>query len=299
MENINKIRTDLALEAKELWQRQAVETTELKGVRAREERVSGFSVTTVEILDEDGERAIGKPKGTYITLELGALTRREEDVFVTAAELLALRLREILNLDAEDSALVACLGNEAITPDAIGPVASNYVLATRHLKERMTAGFSFFRSVSVLQTGVLGTTGVESAMMVAAVGDAVSPDCVIAVDALASCSLDRLCKTVQICDTGIIPGSGIGNSRAELNSWTLGVPVIAIGVPTVVDTSTLAAEIALAHGIELTPDEKHSAMMVTPKDIDRSVHDISKLIGYSINLALHEGLTVADVDLFL
>ena len=299
MEKNDKTRTDLALEAKELWQRQAEETTELKGVKATEENISGFLVTTVEILDEEGETALGKPIGTYITFELGALTRREEDAFQNAAEFLALQIRAIINLSEGDSVLVACLGNEAITPDAIGPEASNYILATRHLKEHMSAEFSFFRSVSVLQTGVLGTTGVESASMVGAVGETVKPNCVIAVDALASCSMDRLCKTVQISNTGIVPGSGIGNSRAALNMKTMGVPVIAIGVPTVVDASTLAAEIASGYNIKSFDKEKHSAMMVTPRDIDRSVHDISKLIGYAINLALHEGLSVTDVDLFL
>ena len=299
MEKINKTRTDLALEAKALWQQTAKDTAELTGVCAIEEEISGFLLTTVDILDENGEEALGKPKGTYITLELGALARREEDAFVNAAELLGQRLQEILELTEEGSVLVACLGNEAITPDAIGPEASNYILATRHLKERMSTEFSFFRSVSVFQTGVLGTTGLESAMMVSAVGDAVSPDCIIAIDALASCSLDRLCKTVQISDTGIVPGSGVGNSRAALNFETLGVPVIAIGVPTVVDATTIVTEIAAQHDVALSSEDKLSAMIVTPRDIDRHVHDISKLIGYAVNLALHKGLTVTDVDLFL
>lgn len=299
MSKISNKRTDLALEARELWRKDAHETTELEGVRATEETVGGFSLTTVEILNEKGGQALGKPAGTYITLELDALMRREENAFSDAAELLAGRLRKALKLSPSDSALVVGLGNEAITPDAVGPQAVDCVLATRHLRERMPEAFSSFREVSVIRAGVLGTTGMESAVMVSAVASTLSPSCVIAVDALASCRMDRLCRTVQVSDTGIVPGSGVGNSRAALNRETLGVPVIAVGVPTVVDAVTLAADMAERSGVELPSLDEQRGMIVTPREIDRNVHDISKLIGYAINLALHDGLTVTDVDMFL
>lgn len=292
-------RTDLAIEARELWRQAAEETTELEGVQATEEEISGFRLTTVKILDGRGQKALGKPPGTYITLELDALIRREENAFTEAAELLAARLRESLRLGPGESALVVGLGNESITPDAIGPVAASCVLATRHLRKKMPSEFAAFREVSVIRAGVLGTTGVESADVVSAVSAALKPSCVIAIDALASCRMDRLCRTVQLSDTGIVPGSGVGNSRAALNRETLGVPVVAVGVPTVVDAVTLATDLAGRSGVELPPLEEERGMIVTPREIDRNVHDISKLIGYAINLALHEGLTVADVDMFL
>ena len=296
------IRTDLALEAKELWQESAQETTELPGVRAAEIQRGKFHVTTVEILDEQGEKALCKPKGKYVTVELDALVRREENAFADAAELLAVELRDMMGLAGTDSVLVAGLGNAAITPDAVGPETVGFVMVTRHLKERMPEQFAAFRPVAAVRAGVLGTTGMESADLIAAVAGRLSPACVVAVDALASRRMDRLCRTVQLSDTGIVPGSGVGNSRAALNRDTLGVPVIAVGVPTVVDAATLAAELAERAGVpglEGRDMGEEGHMIVTPREIDRSVKDISKLIGYSLNLALHEGLTVTDVDMFL
>lgn len=299
MVNFDNRRTDLAVEARELWSEGAAETTELEGVRATDEFIRGFALTTVEILDELGEQALGKPIGTYVTLELDALMRREENSFAEAAELLAERLKKTLNLSPEDSVLVVGLGNDAITPDAIGPQAVDCVLATRHLRERMPEEFAGFRDVTILRAGVLGTTGMESADMVSAVAERLSPSCIIAIDALASCRMDRLCRTVQVADTGIVPGSGVGNSRAALNQESLGIPVVAVGVPTVVDAITLASDMAERSGVELPSLEEQRGMIVTPRDIDRNVHDISKLIGYAINLALHEDMSVADIDMFL
>lgn len=299
MENTYEKRTDLAMEAEELWRKEARDTTELLGVEAREERCGAFKVTTVKILDDRGEKALGKPEGSYITIELDALMRREENAFRGAARLLADHLRELLALSDGDSVLVVGLGNEAITPDAVGPEAANSVLVTRHLRQRMPREFSAFREVSVIRSGVLGTTGMESADMVRAVMDALKPSCVIAIDALASCQADRLCRTVQLADTGIVPGSGVGNSRAGLNAETLGVPVLAIGVPTVVDAVTLAVDIADRSGVEMPSLEEQRGMIVTPRDIDKNVHDVSKLIGYAINMALHNNLTVEEIDMFL
>ena len=298
-----KRRTDLAVEATQLWQEQAGETTQLRGVQARDSVREGYKVTTVRILDESGAQALGKPVGTYITVELDGLLRREEDAFPRAARALAAELRGLLDLKEGDAVLVAGLGNRAITPDGIGPKAADYTLVTRHLVEQVPEQFGAFRPVSALAAGVLGTTGVESGELAGAVAERVRPGCVIAVDALAARSLRRVCRTIQLADTGITPGSGVGNARAALNAETLGVPVIAVGVPTVVDAATLTCDVLAEAGKgELNPAALQGAgngLIVTPKDIDTQVHDLAKVIGYGINLALHTGLTIEDVELFL
>lgn len=294
-----KQRTDLALEAKELWQQSASQQTKLEGVEARESTREGFGVDVVQVLDKRGEQALGKPVGTYVTLTLDGLKRREEDAFGRAARAIAGELRPLLSsLDQNAPVLVVGLGNRAITPDAIGPLVHQHTMVTRHLVEQVPEHFGAFRPVASLSAGVLGTTGVESGSLIRAVCDSIRPACVIAVDALASRSLHRVCRTVQLADTGIVPGSGVGNHRKALNRETLGIPVIAVGVPTVVDGATLAMDLLgheeppeLARGVE--------NLMVTPRDIDSQVADLSKVIGFGINLALHDGLSVEDVEMFL
>lgn len=280
-------RTDLAVEAKALWEQSAGETTQLPGVQAREEERSGFTVSTVRILDARGSQELCKPQGDYITVSLDALLHRQADSFEDAAQLLAELLREQLPLMPDASVLVVGLGNRAITPDAVGPVTVENVMVTRHLRQQMPQEFAAFRTVSAVASGVLGTTGMEAAELVHALVGSLHPDAVIAVDALACADFDRLCRTIQLTNTGITPGSGVGNDRAALNRETLSVPVVAIGVPTVMDAGTFAQ------------DDRADGMFVTPRDIDSVVRDISKLAGYGINLALHDGLTIGDVDLFL
>ena len=296
-------RTDLALEAKELWEESAQEQTQLSGVQAEEQKENGFKITTVRILDERGAKELCKPIGTYITVELDALLHREDDAFAKGANLLSGLLRGMLHLGEKDTVLVVGLGNRAITPDNIGPGTLEHTLVTRHLVEGAPEHFADFRKVAALEPGVLGTTGMESGEVIRAVVEKIRPGCVVAVDALASRSLSRLCRTVQIADTGIVPGSGVGNTRAALSKETLGVDVIALGVPTVVDAGTLAADMLEQTGTgrpsrdEL--EEMGSAMIVTPREIDQSVRDISKFLGYGLNLALHDGVTIGDIDLFL
>ena len=189
------------------------------------------------------------------------------------------------------------LGNRAITPDALGPKVHDHTLVTRHLVEGCPEHFGGFRPVAALSAGVLGTTGMESGELVQAVCRRLEPACVVAVDALASRSLKRLCRTVQLSDTGIAPGSGVGNHRAALDRASLGVPVLAVGVPTVVDGATLAAD--LLGTAELPPLGEGRDLLVSPKDIDSQVSDLAKVIGYGIGLALHPGLRVEDLDLLL
>ncbi|MBR4057768.1 MAG: GPR endopeptidase [Oscillospiraceae bacterium] len=295
-------RTDLAVEARELWRRSAADTDALAGVEAFESQEEGFGVTTVQVLNEEGQKKLCKPIGEYVTIEIGALLRREEDAFARAVGVLAGHIRSLLDLHGDERILIVGLGNSSITADAIGPEALRYILVTRHLKQQMADKFPGFRDVSALRSGVLGTTGMESAELVCAVTEKLRPDRVVALDALASCSMDRLCRTVQLTDTGIVPGSGVGNHRAALNRETLGIPVLAVGVPTVVEAATLAIELAERAGSKnLDPSlfGESGDMIVTPRDIDSRVHDAAKLIGYALNVAFHDKLTVDDVDLFL
>jgi len=294
-------RTDLAIEAKEIWAESTQETTALPGVQAEDQTAHGYPVTRVRILDQAGEDALGKPQGSYITVELDALNRREEDAFQRGVFALRDQLLPLLNLSPDDTVLVVGLGNPAITPDAVGPATTKHTLATRHLVDKAPEHFGAFRRVALVQPGVLGTTGMESAEVVKSLVDRIRPNRVLAVDALASRKLSRVCRTVQLNDTGIVPGSGIGNNRAALNQQTLGVPVIALGVPTVVDAGTLAADLLEEAGQgTISPERLQSfggSMIVTPKEIDTQVAKVSKLMGYAINCALHPDLTIADVDM--
>lgn len=294
-------RTDLALEEKELWEESAESTTELPGVMAREQEQQGIPVTTVQILDQRGEEALHKPKGTYLTLELTALHRRERDGFRRAAEVLGGQLAELMNLADGDAVLVAGLGNRAVTPDAVGPKVLDHLLVTRHLVTQMPDYFSDYRPVSAIAPGVLGVTGLESAEILSGVVERVHPSCLIVVDALASRSLNRICTTVQLADTGLTPGSGIRNSRDAFNEKRFGIPVYAVGVPTVVDVGTLLQD----YGGEECDRNRQEAicggqqMIVTPRDIDAQVDQMAKLVAYGVNLAVQPGMDVDDIAYFV
>jgi len=282
-----QIRTDLALEAHKLWQESADDTTELPGVRARTQRSRGLELTTVEILDAQGQQALGKPPGRYITLELSLRRLQEERYRCSAARALAEQLRGLLALQNGESVLAVGLGNAAVTPDAVGPRVLEHLLVTRHLE------LAALRPVCALTPGVLGSTGLESAEIVRGVVERMHPARVIVADALVSREPNRVCSTVQLADTGIIPGSGVANSRAAFNAETLGVPVIAVGVPTVVDARTLCTDLLHRSGsAERLPPEllPEPGLMVTPRDIDSAVRRIAALIGTAVNQALHENL---------
>lgn len=290
-------RTDLAVEAIENHKTAAA----LPHVRQSDRMLEGFVIHEVRILSGDAAREIGKPQGRYLTLELDALIRREEDAFPRACKALSTLLRELLPHPNDGPVLIAGLGNRMITPDAIGPQTADHVIATRHLVAQSPAIFADWRPVSALAPGVLGQTGVETGEVICGVLDRVRPAAVIAVDALAAGRLSRLLRTVQLADTGITPGAGVGNARAALNKETLGVPVIAVGVPTVVDGATLAHEISSQLGQPDCEalDDLSQPVMITTRDIDREVADISRMIGYAVNMALHPHLSVADIDLYL
>lgn len=290
-------RTDLALEEKELYEESAGKTTELPGVLAREEEREGIPVTFVQILDERGEQALHKPTGTYITLDLTPLCRREQEAFPRAARALGAELNRLMSIKPGQSVLVAGLGNRAVTPDAVGPKSLDHLLITRHLIAQAPSYFSDYRPVSAIAPGVLGITGLESVEVIEGVSSQIKPDCMIVIDALAARSLDRVCTTVQLTDTGIIPGSGIHNAREAFDHKRFGFPVYALGVPTVVDVETLLEDYAPDKASSLK--NENGSLIITPRDIDAQIDRIAKLTAYGINLALHEGLDVEDVAYFV
>ena len=286
-------RTDLAVEAHALWQEREGAERKPRGVRTRDSWIQGFAAHMVEVLDGEGERALGKPRGRYVTLELDGLLRREEDGFARAVRAVAETLQPML--PQRGQALVVGLGNRAITPDQVGPLAVDYTLVTRHLVEASQL-FARFRPVAALAAGVLATTGVESGELVRAVAERLRPACVVAVDALASRSVERLCRTVQLSDTGIVPGSGVGNHRMALNAQTLGVPVVAVGVPTVVEASTLVLDLLGGAEGDPLPGED---LFVTPREVDSRVSDLARVIGYGISLALNPMLEVEELTMLV
>ena len=289
-------RTDLALEAHELWQSSAKKKT-LAGVRTKRGERFGCEVTRVEISDAEAETALGKPCGAYVTIDVSRYWDHAEDALERTAGVVGAELRTLLGSREVKSALVVGLGNDAMTPDAIGPQACRHVLVTRHLMQ--TPAFAAFASVGALVPGVLGRTGVEAAELIRGAVRTVQPDVLITIDALASRALARVCTTVQLSDTGIVPGSGVGNRRSALNEQTVGVPVIAVGVPTVVDANTLALDIleeAGADGLDPKALRGHGEdVMVTPRDIDAQIRELARVVGYGIDLAL-QPLSFADLS---
>lgn len=276
-------RTDLAMEAHELWRGSAKNA--LAGVESRTVFRRGCSVTSVTITDAEAARALGKPEGRYVTLDLTPLLRRE-DTPARAARAVGAELRALMG-EGVRTVLVVGLGNAAMTPDAVGPAAAEHVFVTRHLASE--PAFSALAAISVLTPNVLGRTGIEAAELVCGAVETVRPDALIAIDALASRSLARLCTSVQLTDTGIVPGSGVGNHRRALSRETLGVPVYAIGVPTVVDAATLTLDVLEEAGrtdVDPAALRGHAGVMVTTRDIDAQIRALARIIGYGIDLAL-------------
>ncbi|WP_295066886.1 GPR endopeptidase [Ruminococcus sp.] len=275
-------RTDLALES--------ISCDQLPDSVHISTRGKSFSITEIIIDDDSCLSTIGKGKGRYITLEGGSLSRFSDDYKLMAQEL----ADELSRLLPDGDVLVAGLGNNDITPDAIGPQTAAKVLATRHLGGELDADEEMFltslRNVSTFSGGVMGQTGIETAEIVRAVAAEIKPKAIIAVDALACNDISRLGTTIQLTDTGISPGSGVSNQRMELSEKLFGIPVIAVGVPTVVDMHTIVRSLT---GKSINRDLPN--IMVTPRDIDRLTERASQLLAFGINLALHPTLTFEDV----
>jgi spore protease len=308
--------TDLALEATAAVRGDA--HTELPGVRMTEEHFDAATVTWVEVFSPEGEQVIGKAMGNYVTIDSPDLRRRNRDLQEAVGEILVGQLAKLLDLGPENGVLVVGLGNWNATPDALGPRVTAKLLVTRHLRDFVPAELAGgLRPVAAISPGVLGITGIETAEVIHGIVERIKPDVVICIDALAARNVDRIGTTVQIADTGINPGSGIGNQRKALNQQTLGVPVIAIGVPTVVHASTIVHDSmeALAAQFEgqkpffqlfSSAEERRDLMnqvlsptvgemVVTPKEVDDLIDDMSKVIAGSLNAVLHTSVTAKDL----
>lgn len=279
-------RSDLAAEIYSLSQGSAVKSSSCSGLFVRDEQLFGLRVNCVEISGLKASAMLGKPLGSYFTLELPGSAHRSSEEFPSAVKAVAELIRRCA-VTVPDETLIAALGNPDITPDAIGPLTASSVLVTRHMKKSGVPEFVPFRSVALCRTGVLGTTGVESAAQIKTLCSELGVGLVIAVDALACAEPSHLCRTVQISSSGIVPGSGVGNDREKLDRDFLGVPVVAVGVPTVIDASLFS------------DDEALRGMFVTPRSIDSLVRCAARIIGYGIDLALHDGLTIEDVDMLV
>lgn len=292
------IRTDLALERREM-------NSSARGVEAEEKEHGGVKITRVRITDDDGARAMNKAKGTYITIEAPQL-EYSVDVYESACRMIAEELRSLMNITDDSVILVVGLGNDRVTPDALGPDTVDKIMVTHHVKKSMAEYLDKgIRSVCAIAPGVLGTTGMETAEIIKGVVNSLKPDAVIAVDALASRSLERIGCTVQISDTGISPGGGVGNRRDGLTEQTLGVKVIAVGVPTVTDAGTAALDVLSQSG-ETTDEETKKrvyegmgALVLTPKNIDLIIEKASKTVANGINMALHRDMTFEYIESYV
>ena len=274
-------RTDLAAEAHGHWRATAGGLSSLSGVSAHEEELYGLTGSLVEIREAQAASLLHKSVGRYYTLTLPAHFDRGSPDFTSAVRAAAALLSRCLP-EGTRSVLVAALGNPDITPDALGSLAASSILVTRHL--RGVEDFSGFASVALCRTGVLGTSGIESAAHIRLLCDELKPDAVLVIDALACSDSERLCRTLQFTDAGISPGSGVGNDRQQLDRAVLGVPVVAIGYPTVMDAALLSGD--------------SPALFVTPRSIDSLVRGAARIIGYAVNVALH-GIAIEDVDALL
>ncbi|MCY0897732.1 MAG: GPR endopeptidase [Firmicutes bacterium] len=307
------VYTDMAIEARDIVRGSA--TREIPGVRVKESQLEGVVVTEVEIVEESAERLMGKPRGHYITLDVPTFKERDPDLKERLKTELARQLMPLLPHELSASVLVVGLGNWNATPDALGPRVVERLLVTRHLGSVVAEDIrQRMRPVAAVAPGVLGTTGIETLDIIRGIVNEAKPDAVIAIDALAARNLDRLLGSVQIADTGIQPGSGVGNRRQALTRESLGVPVIAIGVCTVVQAVSIAQEAVhlladqLAHDMafysllkEMKPSEQRglidevlgtrfSELMVTPKEIDVLIDDMADVLGEALNKALQPAL---------
>lgn len=282
------IRTDLALESQESLRKAQ---SDIPGVQIRKKHnpLGRVQTTLVKIVSREGEKTLGKPKGTYITMEIPDPNPEDDVMYREVTQELCRYLLRFLKKYRPSSVLVVGLGNRDITPDALGPRVVKQLHVSRHIavnygKDMVPGGGSCV--LSGIAPGVMGQTGMETLEIVQGIVRQTRPDLIVAVDALAARSLKRLNSTIQITDTGICPGSGVFNDRKGLNKETLGVPVIGVGIPTVVDAATIAAE---ALGEE---DAKGFGrlreMFVTPKDVDETLKILSDTVARSINMAVEE-----------
>ncbi len=307
-------RTDLASERREIYQKANKLENEIDGIESSKEEINeNIKVETVKITNENGEKAIGKPVGNYITIDVKQLKIAQEEEIEKAAETLSNQLVKVLDthIDKQGEILVVGLGNMYVTPDSLGPKVINEIEVTRHiinyLPQYVEEGT---RMVSAISPGVLGTTGIETVEILKGIVDNINPKLVIVIDALASRSIERISSTIQLSDTGIVPGAGVGNTRSEISEKTLGIPVVAIGIPTVVETAVLVNDCLDLFIAKLQDEAKSNDylnqlkeednyqeirevllpkdynLIVTPKEIDDLIENMSQIVARGINNAV-------------
>lgn len=324
-QNSFSVRTDLAIEARELAQQNAREADQLNGVDVETKEDPDYFLTHVRIHSEEGSHLMGKPKGDYITLESEKLKENDVECHEKIIKVLADNIRSLVKFGEDDCILVAGLGNWNITPDALGPKVVSKILVTRHLQGTLPEEIEeTVRPVAAVSPGVMGITGIETGEILKGIVDKLQPSLLIAIDALAARRSNRINAAIQMSDTGVAPGAGVGNQRMMLDKESLGIPVIAIGVPTVVDAATLVNDTmdrilgemmqqtkkgsAFYQTLQsLEQEEKYQMiadilgpytgnMFVTPKEVDAVVDRLANIIANSINIAIHPGVTMADIN---
>ena len=307
-------RTDLALERRDIYKKANNIENEVDGIEAVEESIDeNIKISRVKITNENGQNAIGKPMGNYITIDIKKFKIAGEEEIQKASEVLTEELKKLLDehIEKQGEILVVGLGNIYVTPDALGPKVVNEIDVTRHLINYLPQYVEEgTRPVSALAPGVLGTTGIETMEILKGISDNVKPKLIIVIDALASRSIERISSTIQLADTGIVPGAGVDNTRKEISEKTLGIPVIAIGIPTVVDLATIVSDGIDIFIEKLQQDAKSNEhlnklkeedsyeevrealnvgdynMIVTPKEIDDLIENMKDVIARGINFAL-------------
>ncbi len=319
------VRTDLAIEARELAQEERAEMQELEGVEVETQETGDYHLTRVHIVSEQGSKIMGKPMGNYITIESKRLKENDVECHEAIIQLFAEQLRSLVKLGEHDCILVTGLGNWNITPDALGPKVVSKILVTRHLQGTLPDEIAqTVRPVAAVSPGVMGITGIETGEILKGIVDKLKPSLLIAIDALAARRSNRINAAIQMSDTGVAPGAGVGNRRMMLDEASLGIPVVAIGVPTVVDAATLvndtmdrildemirqtkegSAFYTMLHDLE--QEEKYQMiadvlgpytgnLFVTPKEVDAVVDRLANIIANGINIALHPGITMEDIN---
>lgn len=314
MEPNYNFRTDLANERRDLYKRANKIENDIDGIESEKEEINeNISVERVKIINEEGQKAIGRPIGTYVTVDIKKLKLAQEEDIERYAEILSQELIQILNMhvDKEAEILVVGLGNEYVTPDSLGPKVVRNIGVTRHiikyLPQYVEKGT---RMVSAISPGVLGTTGIETVEILKGIVDNIHPKLVIVIDALASRNIERISSSVQLSDTGIVPGAGVENKRTEISKSTLGIPVIAIGIPTVVETAVLVNDCLNLFITKLQQEAKSNDylnnlkeqdnyneiketlnpvdynLIVTPKEIDDLIENMTKVVSTGINMSM-------------
>lgn len=323
------IRTDLVLEAREIYNENHKNQLDIDGIEVLEEKENDINVTTIKVKNDSGAQKIGKPKGNYITIDIPEFTAYDGETMDRVSIVLAEILERLIKIEAKKTVLVVGLGNSQVTPDALGPKVTEKIMITRHLKTVMPEVIDdSVRPVCSIEPGVLGVTGIETVEIIKGVVEKIRPDLVICIDALAARRVERVNTTIQVGDTGISPGAGVGNNRKQINEENLGVKVIAIGVPTVVDAVTIANDTIdlvvdsliknASSGTdfykmlksldknekenlikEIAVSKNNTDMMVTPKDIDLIINSLSKIIANGINMALQPNMDMEEINKFM